>query len=117
MEGGKKQGGKPSPASLQKTGIKHVNMDKSLKQNMLKETIYRRTVFKNWQKFNTQFRDMHNKKKARKRSYTHIGTHTHSQDTKRGTGTLSIKYAGLLNNVSLESAECFPDLPCPMMQH
>ena len=83
MEGGKKQGGKPSPASLQKTGIKHVNMDKSLKQNMLKETIYRRTVFKNWQKFNTQFRDLHNKKKQGN-DHIHTLGHTHTLKIQKG---------------------------------
>lgn len=116
MEGGKKQERRETLYCISpKNSIKHVNMDKSLKQNTLKETIYR-IVFKNWQKFNIQFRDMHSKEKEGSIIYTHWDTHS-LKIQKSGPGTSSRKYTGLLNDVSLESAECFPDLLCPIMQH
>lgn len=93
-------------------------MDKSLKQNMLKETIYR-IVFKNWQKFNTLFRDMHDKEKQGN-NHIHTLGHTISQDTKKWhwhtPDEIRPSPKGCLD-VSLGSGECFPDLPCPKMQH
>lgn len=74
-------------------------------------------MFKNWQKFNTLFRDMHDKEKqGNNHIYTLWDTHS-LKIQKSGTGTPPMKYVGLLKDVSLGSGECFPDLLCPKMQH
>lgn len=83
---------------------------------MLKETIYRRIVFKNWQKFNYCSGTCTIKKSKETIIYTLWGTHS-LKIQKSGTGTPPMKYAGLLNDVLLGSVECFPDLLCPIMQH